>query len=230
MRKILIVILIIMSGYLYGNNYEILEENGELFFKYSKEELLKEVQEVLDENKEILSRDFKIDGEKKYIEEIRFDKNYIDISRYNVCKIEIEIEIEKCLFYMNEKRVYYKDKKLSEEKFLKNLHYEDSGKEVRSLFIDEGPLMWFEKNKLKKYRLDVRNEEKEYISSVTYIFDKKENLDKIEVSNPIGIKSTLYGEEVKGYTSSVGSENYYFDSDGKFIKKEMYYKYGTRKK
>ena len=58
-----------------------------------------------------------------------------------------------------------------------------------------------------------------------YIKFIAENLEKIEVSNPLGIKSTLYGEEVKEYTSSIGNENYYFDPEGKFIEKKMYYKY-----
>ena len=52
----------------------------------------------------------------------------------------------------------------------------------------------------------------------------------IEISDPLLIKSVLYGEEVRGYSSSAGSENYYFDPDGKFIKKEVYMKYAPKKK
>ena len=224
MRKIFLVIFIILCSCTYGNEYEILEENGVLFFKYSKNELLNEIKDVLEENQEILSRDFDMkDGERKDIKVIIDGKESVEKDKYYLCKIEENIE--KCLLYRQGKRIFYNEKKLSEEKLLKYLGFDSSGKKVSALFIDDGPSIWFKNNKLERYRITVRNKDKESLGSITYMFDKKGNLEKIEVSNPIGIKSTLYGEEVKGYTSSIGNENYYFDPDGKFMKKEMYYKY-----
>ena len=224
MKKIFIVIFIILCGYVYGNEYEILEENGVLFFKYSKDELLSEIKDVLEENRGILSKDFNMKGgERKDIKAIIDGKEYIEKDKYYLC--EIEEKIEKCLLYREGKRIFYNESFFSEKKFLKYLSYESSGKMVTFLIIDGGPSMWFKNNKLERYRITVRNEEKKYSGSITYIFNKKENLEKIEVSNPLGIKSTLYGEEVKEYTSSIGNENYYFDPEGKFIEKKMYYKY-----
>lgn len=203
MLKILIMLMIILNSYIYGNNYEIIEENGELFFKYSKEEFLREVQGILEENKEILSKDFKINGEKKYIEEIRFDKNYIDKSRYNVCKIEEEKE--KCLFYMNNKRKYYMEKNIK-------------------TFSTEKNVLWFKNNKLSEYTEYVKFQDNENLGTITYIFDVKNNLKMIKVLNPILISVKL--KERNAMSSSVGRENYYFSPKGKFIKKEIYYKYG----
>lgn len=224
MKKILIMIFMILCSYIYGNNYEILEENGELFFKYSKNNILNEVRNILDENKEILSKDFKLVGEKKYIEEIRFGKNYIDKTRYNICKIENEIE--RCIFYMSGKKKYYKEMNLLDGNLIKKLSYENFGKNIKT-FSTEKNVLWFKNNKLIEYVEYVKSEDGENLGTITYIFDKKDNLEKIKVLNSIWITVKL--KEKEATTSSIGGENYYFTPEGKFMKKETYYKNTPRK-
>ncbi|MDR2878921.1 MAG: hypothetical protein LBV03_03310 [Fusobacteriales bacterium] len=94
---------------------------------------------------------------------------------------------------------------------------------TEKITYEKGSTFWFKNNKLEKYR--IRVDDNQIISIVDYIFDKKGNLKEIIVSNPLLIKSNIYGEEVKEYKSSIGSENYYFNPDGDFIKKEIYFKY-----
>ncbi len=221
MKKIYIVIFIILYSFVNGNNYEILEDNGVLFFKYSKSDLINELESFLEKYKEILSKDFQLKGEKKYIEEIRFGKNYIDKTRYYICNVENNTE--KCLFYMNGKKRNYTEKEILNKKNKITLTYDEDGEMPKYMSL-EGLKVWFKKNKISNYRIKIKENSKD-IGTITYIFDEKENLEKIEVSNPLSIKSTLYGEEVKEYKSSIGSENYYFNPDGRFIKKEMYVKY-----
>lgn len=221
MKKIYIVIFIILYSFANGNNYEILEDNGILFFKFSKIDLINEVETFLEKYKEILSKDFQLKGEKRYIEEIRFEKNYIDKTRYYICNIENNLE--KCLFYMDGKKINYTEKDILTSKKIITLLYDEDGKMPKYLSLD-GIKVWFKKNKITSYRIEIKEKSK-IIGTITYIFDKKENLEKIEISNPLSIKSTLYGEEGKEYNSSIGSENYYFNPEGKFIKKEVYMKY-----
>lgn len=143
MKKIYIVIFIILYSFANGNNYEILEDNGILFFKYSKIDLINEVENFLEKYKEILSKDFQLKGEKGYIEEIRFEKNYIDKTRYYVCNIENNLE--KCLFYMDGKKINYTEKDILTSKKIITLLYDEDGKIPKYLSLD-GIKVWLKKN------------------------------------------------------------------------------------
>ena len=105
MKKIFIVIFIILCGYVYGNEYEILEENGVLFFKYSKDELLSEIKDVLEENRGILSKDFNMKGgERKDIKAIIDGKEYIEKDKYYLCEIEEKI---KSVYFIEKEKEYF---------------------------------------------------------------------------------------------------------------------------
>ena len=225
MKKIL-GIMIVLCHCIFGNNYEILENNGELFFKYSKDELLTEINNFLDENREILSPNITLVGDKIYKEGIRYGEVFIDKTIYKIC--DTQNDIRKCLNYMDGKKSGYTEENISNKKNILYLTYDKTGKKVSFFSVKNGPLLWFKNNKLERYRVKI-DEDGEIIGVVDYILDKKGNLKEIIVSNPILIKSNIYGEEAKEYrSSSIGNENYYFAPDGKFIKKEIYYKYKPR--
>ena len=169
MKKICIIIFIISFYFIYGNNYEILEDNGVLFFKYSKSELSDEIKNFLEKNKEILSKDFEFEGE----------KNNIDKVRYHICKVENEIE--KCILYMNSVRKNYTEEEYLSKNLIVLLKYDVSGKNPEFLSIEDGPIIWLKNNKLERYRIRVRDNNK-IIGTITYIFDKKENFNCKRIS------------------------------------------------
>lgn len=207
MKKMTIIIFIILFDFVLCSNYEIIENNNILFLKYSQSVLSDEIYEFKEKYKEILNESFQINGEKKYINEIKYGKNYIDKTKYDICKVEEEVE--KCLFYMKGKRKYYSEKKFSKKAPILMMTYDKSGRNPDFLSTKDGIKVWFENNELQRYRKEIKDNDDKVLEAITYIFDKKGNLEMIEVSFPL----------------SMGSENYYFDTDGNFIKKEMYYKY-----
>ncbi|MCP1226524.1 hypothetical protein [Sebaldella sp. S0638] len=128
MKNVYVLIFLILFSIVNGNNFDILEDNGVLFFKYSKNNLINEVENFLEKYKELLDKDFEFVGEKKYVEETKIEKNQ---AIYYICKLENNIE--KCLFYINGKKRNYSEKDISSKKTKMTLTYDENGKTPRYL-------------------------------------------------------------------------------------------------
>ena len=134
MKKI-IGIIVISCQCIFGNSFDVLENNGEFFFKYSKHDLLTEINTFFKKNKDILNNNFALVGDKIYKEGIKYGKVFIDEKIYSICNTQDNTS--KCLLYMNGKRSSYTVKNISEKKNILYLTYDETGKKIEFLSILE---------------------------------------------------------------------------------------------